>query len=182
MNCEDKEILKEIFNNLLKLNIKEIKYDKNIELPNISEYEFELVKIKAVMKTNEEVEMYLKMIKNKRIKESIFCYWCTIYEEELMKAKELDNMDVIINKVAISELKKSRYQESIFLTIENNIIKKLKIIGGCPGNTVGVSKLVEGRNIDEVIKMLKGIPCGIKGTSCPDQVARALEEYKKEMH
>ena len=66
--------------------------------------------------------------------------------------------------------------------IENNIIKKLKIIGGCPGNTVGVSNLVEGRNIDEVIEMLKGIPCGIKGTSCPDQVARALEEYKKEMH
>ena len=66
--------------------------------------------------------------------------------------------------------------------IENNIIKKLKIIGGCPGNTVGVSKLVEGRNIDEVIEMLKGIPCGIKGTSCADQVARALEEYKKEMH
>ena len=66
--------------------------------------------------------------------------------------------------------------------LENNIIKKLKIIGGCPGNTVGVSKLVEGRNIDEVIEMLKGIPCGIKGTSCPDQVARALEEYKKEMH
>ena len=66
--------------------------------------------------------------------------------------------------------------------IENNIIKKLKIIGGCPGNTVGVSKLVEGRYIDEVIEMLKGIPCGIKGTSCPDQVARALEEYKKEMH
>ena len=66
--------------------------------------------------------------------------------------------------------------------IENNIIKKLKIIGGCPGNTVGVSKLVEGRNIDEVIEMLKGIPCVIKGTSCPDQVARALEEYKKEMH
>lgn len=66
--------------------------------------------------------------------------------------------------------------------IENNIIKKLKIVGGCPGNTVGVSKLVEGRNIDEVIEMLKGIQCGIKGTSCPDQVARALEEYKKEMH
>ena len=66
--------------------------------------------------------------------------------------------------------------------IENNIIKKLKIVGGCPGNTVGVSQLVEGRNIDEVIEMLKGIQCGIKGTSCPDQIARALEEYKKEMH
>ena len=70
----------------------------------------------------------------------------------------------------------------IIFEIENNIIKKLKIVGGCPGNTVGVSKLVEGRNIDEVIEMLKGIQCGIKGTSCPDQIARALEEYKKEMH
>lgn len=63
--------------------------------------------------------------------------------------------------------------------IDNNIIKNLKIIGGCPGNTVGVSKLVVGKTIDEVIEMLKGIPCGARGTSCPDQVAIALEEYKK---
>lgn len=63
--------------------------------------------------------------------------------------------------------------------IDNNIIKSLKIIGGCPGNTVGVSRLVEGKSIDEVIEMLKGIPCGVRGTSCPDQVAIALEEYKK---
>ena len=70
--------------------------------------------------------------------------------------------------------------EMIF-DIENNIIKSLKIIGGCPGNTVGVSRLVEGKNVDEVIKMLKGIDCRGRGTSCPDQVAKALEEYKK-MH
>lgn len=63
--------------------------------------------------------------------------------------------------------------------IEDGIIKSLKIIGGCPGNTVGVSKLVIGRKVDEVIEMLKGIPCGRRGTSCPDQVAKALEEYKK---
>lgn len=62
--------------------------------------------------------------------------------------------------------------------IEDEIIKSLKIIGGCPGNTVGVSKLVVGKTVDEVIEMLKGIPCGTKGTSCPDQVARALEKYK----
>jgi uncharacterized protein (TIGR03905 family) len=62
--------------------------------------------------------------------------------------------------------------------IENNIVKSLQIIGGCPGNTVGVSRLVEGRSIDEIIQMLKGIPCGYRGTSCPDQVAKALEEYK----
>lgn len=63
--------------------------------------------------------------------------------------------------------------------IDNNIIKSLKIIGGCPGNTVGVSRLVVGKNVDEVIEMLKGIPCGTRGTSCPDQVAKALEEYKR---
>ena len=63
--------------------------------------------------------------------------------------------------------------------IDGDIIKKLKIIGGCPGNTVGVSKLVEGKSIDEVINLLKGIPCGNKGTSCPDQISIALKEYKE---
>ncbi len=71
--------------------------------------------------------------------------------------------------------------EMIF-DIDNGIIKKLKIIGGCPGNTVGVSRLIENKKIEEVIDMLKGIPCGLRGTSCPDQVAKALEEYKKKMH
>ena len=71
--------------------------------------------------------------------------------------------------------------ERIF-EIENNIIKSLKILGGCPGNTVGVSKLVEGKDIETVIKLLKGIPCRDKGTSCPDQVAKALEQYKKQIH
>lgn len=63
--------------------------------------------------------------------------------------------------------------------IDSNIIKSLKIIGGCPGNTIGVSRLVVGKTVDEVIEMLKGILCGARGTSCPDQVAIALEEYKK---
>ena len=63
--------------------------------------------------------------------------------------------------------------------IENNIINSLKIIGGCPGNTVGVSRLVAGKSVDEVIEMLEGIECGARGTSCPDQVAMALKEYKK---
>ena len=71
------------------------------------------------------------------------------------------------------------FSMQIIFDIEGDIIKSLKIIGGCPGNTVGVSRLVEGRKIDDVIEMLKGIECGVKGTSCPDQVAIALENYKK---
>ena len=66
--------------------------------------------------------------------------------------------------------------EMIF-EIENNIIKNLKIIGGCPGNTVGVAELVKNRKVEDVIKLLKNIPCGNRGTSCPDQVAIALEKY-----
>lgn len=63
--------------------------------------------------------------------------------------------------------------------IDEGIVKDLQIIGGCPGNTVGVSTLIKGKNIDEIIQMLKGIPCGSKGTSCPDQIAKALQEYKE---
>ena len=64
------------------------------------------------------------------------------------------------------------------INIDGDTIKKVNIKGGCAGNTVGVSRLVEGMQIDEAIKRLKGIPCGMRGTSCPDQLARALEEIK----
>lgn len=70
--------------------------------------------------------MYLKMIKNTRIKESIFCYWCSIYEEELVRAKDLEDIDVFINKVLISELNETKFQKRIFLTIEDNKTKILE--------------------------------------------------------
>ena len=66
----------------------------------------------------------------------------------------------------------------MIIEVDGHTIKKVAIEGGCAGNTVGVSRLVEGMKIEEAIKRLKGIPCGIKGTSCPDQLARALEEIK----
>ena len=67
----------------------------------------------------------------------------------------------------------------MIIELDGNIIKKLTIIGGCAGNTVGVSRLIEGMKIDEAIRRLKGIPCGVKGTSCPDQLSKALEEIKE---
>lgn len=67
-------------------------------------------------------------------------------------------------------------REMIF-DIEGDIVKSVKIIGGCAGNTVGVSNLVKGMKIKDIIKKLKGIPCGYKETSCPDQLAKALEKY-----
>lgn len=61
----------------------------------------------------------------------------------------------------------------------NGIVTHCRFDGGCPGNTAGVAKLVVGRPAAEVVAMLKGIPCGNKATSCPDQLARALEPYAK---
>lgn len=68
------------------------------------------------------------------------------------------------------------------IELDGDIIKSVKIIGGCAGNTVGVSRLIEGMKIDEAIKRLKGIPCGSRTTSCPDQLSIALEEAKNNMN
>ncbi len=65
--------------------------------------------------------------------------------------------------------------------IEDNIVKNLTVIGGCNGNLQGMSALVEGMEVDEVIRRLKGIRCGMKDTSCPDQFSRALEAAKEKM-
>lgn len=67
---------------------------------------------------------------------------------------------------------------TIDFEIENNIIKQVKFNGGCMGNTQGVAKLVVGRTVDEVISLLEGIQCR-NGTSCPDQLAKALKQYKQ---
>ena len=61
--------------------------------------------------------------------------------------------------------------------IEGDTIKKVEIIGGCPGNLIGISHLVEGMKIADVIRKFEGISCGGKPTSCPDQMAQALKQY-----
>lgn len=64
--------------------------------------------------------------------------------------------------------------------VEEGIVKNVRFTRGCNGNTQGISALVEGMQIDEVIKRLKGTNCNGRGTSCPDQLARALELSKNQ--
>lgn len=59
---------------------------------------------------------------------------------------------------------------------ENNIIENVRFVGGCKGNTQGISALVKGMDAKDVIDRLSGIRCGFKPTSCPDQLAKALKE------
>jgi uncharacterized protein (TIGR03905 family) len=64
------------------------------------------------------------------------------------------------------------------IEIEDGIVKELSVLGGCNGNLQGISKLVQGMPVDEVIGRLEGIQCGRRPTSCPDQLAQALKEIK----
>lgn len=58
--------------------------------------------------------------------------------------------------------------------VKNNIVKSVTFIGGCSGNTQGISRLVEGMSVEDAIQKMEGIRCGARSTSCPDQLAKAL--------
>lgn len=64
----------------------------------------------------------------------------------------------------------------ILFDIEDNKVKNVHFVGGCNGNTQGVAALIEGMDVHEAISRLEGIDCGGRGTSCPDQLAKALKE------
>ena len=74
---------------------------------------------------------------------------------------------------------KGTCSQKIFIEIEDGKINSVEFLGGCNGNLKGISSLVKGMEIDEVIQRLEGTTCGMKTTSCPDQLATALKEAKK---
>lgn len=65
--------------------------------------------------------------------------------------------------------------------MEGNIIKSLKVTGGCNGNLKGISSILREKTVDEVIEAFDGIHCGPRSTSCPDQIAQALKQYKSQL-
>lgn len=65
---------------------------------------------------------------------------------------------------------------SIEIELDGDIIKEVKFVGGCNGNLKGIASIVKGMKVQDVIDRLSGIKCGMKKTSCPDQLARALTE------
>ena len=69
--------------------------------------------------------------------------------------------------------------QRILFDVENGKVKNVQFIGGCNGNLKGIAALVEGMDVDAVIERVRGIRCGMKQTSCPDQLAQALEQSGK---
>ena len=73
---------------------------------------------------------------------------------------------------------KGTCSQKIFFDLENGKVTNVQFLGGCNGNLKGIAALVEGMDMDEVISRVEGIRCGMKNTSCPDQLAQALKEAK----
>lgn len=76
---------------------------------------------------------------------------------------------------------KGTCSQMIFFEVEDGKVHNVNFLGGCNGNLQGIGKLVEGMDIDEVIKRIDGIHCGAKATSCPDQLAAALKQAKQKL-
>jgi len=71
---------------------------------------------------------------------------------------------------------KGTCSQRIFFEVDNGIVKNVQFVGGCNGNLRGIGALVEGMRVEDVINRVEGIRCGMKATSCPDQLAKALKE------
>ena len=69
---------------------------------------------------------------------------------------------------------------AILFDVEDGKVKNVEFMGGCNGNLKGISALIEGMSVEEVISRVEGITCGMKATSCPDQLAQALKQAKAE--
>ena len=76
---------------------------------------------------------------------------------------------------------KGTCSQMIFFEVEDGKVYNVRFMGGCNGNLQGIGKLVEGMEIDEVIRRVDGIHCGPKPTSCPDQLATALKQAKEKL-
>ncbi len=77
----------------------------------------------------------------------------------------------------ISYIPRGTCTRKIDVKIKKNMIESVEFLGGCPGNLLGITHLVKGMEIEEVLLRIEGVRCGRKNTSCPDQLARALRSY-----
>lgn len=149
---KNKEITIELFKNLTKLNILDLEFEDLKNMENSSGYDFSAIKLKAILSDNSnnfsETDLYIKMIRKDRIKESIFCYWNLLYDERFKNFEESEFTSVI-NKVRITETENEEYKHSVLLEIKENKWGVLEA-----GSTIHLVKLERYLN-DSTIKKSK---------------------------
>ena len=138
------KLLKNLLKDLINLNVKNLKINGVKKFNNISEYEFSLVKAKLELENNNKLDLYFQFIENNKIKESIFCYWSLLYDEECKRNKtEIDS------KAIITELEVKEEKSSILLEIENSNSEILKY--GTIVYFINFIKYLESNNMCENI-------------------------------
>jgi hypothetical protein len=115
----DKEIFIELLEKILNEKIENLEFDGIEHFDTITEYKFSLFKINLIFSNGQSEEIYLKIIKGGKIKESIFCYWSLLYEEYLKENK--DKNDKILKKVIITQKTANESNSSIVLNLEQNL-------------------------------------------------------------
>ena len=73
---------------------------------------------------------------------------------------------------------KGTCSREIHYSVKDGVVESIEVIGGCAGNLKGICRLITGMPVEQVIKAFKGVDCGGRGTSCPDQIVQALEQAK----
>ena len=111
---------------VLNLDIIDFKFIDIKSLKNIAEYQFSLLKCVCTLSNLETLDIYLRIIKKGKIKESLFCYWYLLYEEQASNFSKKDIFSSIVNKASISDIYSEKYKNSVFLEIENNTSDILK--------------------------------------------------------
>lgn len=124
MILKNKQITIDLLKDLTKLDIIDFEFDDLRDMDDSSGYDFSVIKLKAILENNKEdnhkeADLYIKMIRKDRIKESIFCYWSLLYDEKF-KYYEESEFTSIINKVRITETESEDYKHSVLLEIKEN--------------------------------------------------------------
>ena len=155
MILKNKEITIDLLKNLTKLNITDFEFEDLKSMENLSGYDFSIIKLIANTKEKNskskegtKTELYIRMIRKDRIKESIFCYWSLLYDEKFKNYEESE-FTSIINKVKITETESKEYKHSILLEIKENKFGILEC-----GSTIHLVKFEKYLN-DKTIKKSK---------------------------
>lgn len=113
----------DLLKDLTRLNIADLEFEDLKNMEDSSGYDFSIIKLKAIIENNIDkntgMDIYMKMIRKDRIKESIFCYWSLLYDE-MFKNYEESEFTSVINKVRITETESEDYRHSVLLQIKEN--------------------------------------------------------------
>jgi len=155
---KNKETTVDLFKDLTRLDIKNIEFEDLKNMDTSSGYDFSVIKLKAIINDNNidkenvnkntknEKEIYIRMIRKDRIKESIFCYWSLLYDEKF-KDYEKSEFTSVINKVKITEIENQEYKHTVLLEINDNKWEVLE-----KGSTIQLVKFAKFLNNNEIKK------------------------------